>query len=246
MPRAFTSADILQSVPDTAAVVVDPGVDLPFQVGAGRGGIIVMGGATILDKPSQWHYAVSAGTNDPKPAQLAIMCRADLPGGEQSWPFSAFLGASTNWAWVVEEWANLSFAPLVTAARTPNTSGTFQGASISTGTTGTWDAGTYVVGIAAVLLLNGNNQGSVWPSSVSWSNGFVETDVLSIGNNSDWGAAGSGPNWNDLQLRVARRYGTAGETGPWETTASFTGAMTNKNEFAALAIFRAESHVGDI
>jgi hypothetical protein len=76
----------------------------------------------------------------------------------------------------------------------------------------------------------------VWPTT-SWSDSFTETEVLTRGD---------GSATNDLQLHIARRYGTEGETGPWTTTATFTGTMTNKSVFACLAVFRAENYVGDI
>lgn len=241
MARAFTAADAAQSVPGTAAAVSTPGATLAETV-AGRGGVIVIGAGTGLDAPEQWHRVAKGGQSAAFP-QCTILCRANLLGGETSWAFAS-AGGTTNWAWVAEEWTNLSYAPLAVPG-VDNTPGGFQPASVTLGPTDTWTGIPYVMAVAAIAILHGTAGGGTWPT-VTWSDGFTETDVLSVGNNSTNGPAGSGPNSNDMQLRVARRYGTLDEAGGWQTTATFSGqAMTNKSVYGALAVFRAENYVGE-
>lgn len=186
----------------------------------GNAGIIVLGAQTLINPPAEWDMVVSAGTGGPT---LAIMCRAYIPGGESSWPFTPISGGP-NWTWLAEEWANVSSVPEETSA---SNTGASAPASYSTGTTGTFTS-QFVAGVATVQILA--TGGSAWPS-VSWSNGFVETDVVSVGDGTVNG---------HLQLRVARLYGAENETGPWETTATFTGSMTSKTVNGCLAVFRAQ------
>jgi hypothetical protein len=233
MVRAFTAADVLQHDDDPAsALVADPGIALPNPTTAGNGGIIVMGVTFGTNPPEQWHRVAGAGSSMDFP-NVAIMCRADLPGGEQTWPFSVIGGSTAYWIWMAEEWDNLSFAPL--AATPAQTTGAANPASVTTGDTGTWDA-PYVVGLGAVLMINGTTGGTVWPTT-ELSGGFDEVQVLTRGD---------GSTANDVQLHIARRYGTLNETGPWSLTATFTGSQTFKSVYACLAIFRAENHAGDI
>lgn len=225
MARAFASTDIVQTNSGTASLQVDPSIALTSPATEGNGGIIVMAAQTVVAPPGQWHTAAAAGTADGSP-QLAIMCRADLPPADQSWAFATFNGATANWCWLAEEWTNFSFAPFAGSARTNLQSAP---SSISTGTTGAFTAD-YVAGIAAVLLFGGPTA-AAW-STPSWSGSFVETDVLSVG---------TGTGSTDMQLRIARRYGTLSDAGAWSTTATWSGAQTGKTVYAAIAAFRAES-----
>jgi hypothetical protein len=231
MPRAFTSADVVQSDPGTALSATNPGIALPNPAVGGNGGVVLLAAAGVIEKPEQWDMVIGVGLTDTSTPQLMILCRADLPDADQSWTFLPVGGAGvTNWAWVAEEWTNLSYAPLLATAFTGATTAP---TSISSGTTGTWDW-PYAVGIAVVSLVHGTSGAFTWPSSVSWSNGFTETDVVTLG---------SGGTALDTQLRVARKYGTLSDAGGWETTALFTDATTNKTVRACIAVFRAEDQV---
>jgi hypothetical protein len=232
MARAFTSADVVQTTSGatTGVAVANPSTTLPNPATGGNGGIIVMCAQSIIDPPEQWDRVAASGTPVSQP-QLGIMCRADLPDGDQSWFFQVAAGFTTYWTWLVEEWTNLSYAPLLAASSAAAAQGV---SSISTGTTAGWSS-SYAVGIAAVGLIVGNAEGLVWPT-VSWSNGFTETDVMQ---------RGTGTATSDMQLRIARRYGALNDTGAWETTATFTGSMGTKNAYACLAAFRAESYPGE-
>jgi hypothetical protein len=232
MPRQFTSADVVQhnSEATGATAVTDPGVGLSNPAIEGNGGFAVVFAANILSAAEQWHMV--AQSPDPNPS-LGIFCRADLPPSDQSWVFSAF-NITTYWTWLAEEWTNLSYAPLLAYS---STAASVTPASKSTGTTGTWDA-PYALGIAAVGIWNSAaTGGSTWPTWSAWSNGFTETDVLSHGTGTAQG---------DLELHVARCYGALNDTGGWESTVTFTGSMTGKNVYGCLAVFRAESLLGDI
>ena len=112
--------------------------------------------------------------------------------------------------------------------------GALAATSVSVGTTGAFDS-LYTLGIAFAQI--SSTGGSGWPTT-AWSNGFTQTDAVAIG-------AGSGA--SDLQLLVARRYGTPdpADDGPWETTVTFTGSMTAKTVTAAgMAVLRAEKPRG--
>lgn len=226
MARAFTAGDVVQSATAQLEATSTPNVALSGPAVEGRAGMIVMGAQSLINAPEQWHTAAAAGTGG---TTLAVMCRPDLLDGEQAWTFTP-TGGSPRWCWLAEEWASTSYAAL--SALGASTSGAVAPASISTGTTGTADA-PYVACVAAVQILS--TGGSAWPT-VGWSNSFTETDVLSVG-----GGTANG----DLQLRVARYYGTLDETGGWETTATFTGSMASKTVHAAIAAFRAENYEGE-
>lgn len=231
MVRAFTAADIVQSVPGTAAGTDAPSPALNIQTVGGRAGIIIVGTPISIDPHANWHFAAWGGA-DPSLRSLAVMCRTDIPDGEISWTFGT-AGGPSNWCWVAEEWANLSYAPVV--GWWNDTAGAPNPATYTLGPTNDWGTVPYVVAVAALLLINGTTGGTVWPS-VSWSDGFVTTDTQSIG---------TGTTSNDVRLLIARRYGTLNEAGPWSTTATLTGAMTNKTVYGAHAVFRAENYVGE-
>lgn len=230
MPRAFTSADVVQSDARTAVAVTSPPISFAPTV-EGRCGVAVIAAHQALNAPEQWDDVTGSSIDDVT-KMVAIMCRADIPADETTWQFSSVAGA-VNWVWVAEEWSNVSFAPIVGRARTNQLTSV---SSISTGTTESWAAEEFVKGLAVMWIYGGAAATAGWPT-VSWSNGFTETNVLTIGGGTALG---------DMELHVARRYGTAGETGPWETTATFTdGVHTNKAAHACLAVFRAESFVGE-
>lgn len=231
MPRAFTSADVVQANPGSAAaqITVNPALTNPAV--EGRCGLLMMAAGGPINPPELWHTAAGAGA--PGTKQVGVFCRAHLADQEQSWQLS-HIATGTNWVWLIEEWKNVSYAALADLG-SGSAAGVGGVASLSSGNTGTFDD-PYVVGIAVAAIINGSGT-SPW-SAVNWSNSFVETDVVNVG---DGTAAG------DIQLRVARRYGTFNETGPWETTATWTGgAQTNKTQYVALAVFRAENYAGDI
>jgi hypothetical protein len=215
--RPFSGDDLIQGNTGTASLVSSATATLPGGTAEGNAGIIAMFAQTIIDSPEQWDIVASSS-----PGLLAVMCRADLPAGESSWPFSS--AGNPNWAWTTAEWANVASAPLESSASNAGASGA---TSISTGTTGTFST-QYVMGIAVFGLVA--TAGSAWPS-VSYDNSFTETDSLTVG---------TGTASLDIMFKVARRYGTDSETGPWSCTATFTGDMTSKTPYAALAVFRAE------
>jgi hypothetical protein len=231
MARAFTSADIVQHADGADTLVTSPSLALPSGSAEGSGGLIVMGALNAIASPENWDMPAGAGASAVSGFQVAIMCRADLPAGETTWPFVVVGGGSSYFVWLAEEWSNLAYAPVGADA---NTNLVTNPASISTGTTGSAEPAFYVA-VAAVFMTGGASSG-VWPSSVTWSNGFTETDVVSIG---------SGAGVQSFQLRVARKYETDVSTGTWETTANFGATQTNKTAYACLAVFRAESYPGE-
>jgi hypothetical protein len=221
MARAFTPADVVQhdsgttptSVPNVTASLPNPATE-------GNGGIMIVGFNAPATPPENWHIAATpAGT------QTCIMCRADLAAGDQSWVFDSS-GADTTFMWIAEEWTNLSYCPL--AASSGFTTTLSAPTSISAGTTGSFDA-PYVQGLAFVFVTNVSGT-AAWPT-VAWDNSFAGTDEIAIGD---------GTGTLHIKLYVARRTGTLNETGPWSTTATFTGSMTGKTAQGAIAVFRAE------
>lgn len=236
MPRAFTPDDVVQSVPDTGTNVpsVDPTLAATTE---GHGGVLILAALSPLTAPENWHFAAQAGTATYGDSLVAVMVRPDLPAGETTWPFTSKAGTNIAWAWIIEEWTNLSFAPVLGES---DSGMLVSPSTAATGATGGWDAAEYVVGIAALAVVGSAGATSGW-SAVTWSDGFVEdaASPLSVGN-------GQGSVGGDIRLHVARRYGTAGETGGWSTTATFTnGAQTNKTAYACLAVFRAEHYDTD-
>lgn len=239
MPRAFTAGDVVQGGDGQPGALDVVTVSLPSPATELNAGVLVMGAQADISPPRQWHPVSRSGFIAGN-YQLAIFCRPGLLAGEQDWSFQTNSSDPVNpggvafWLWRVEEWLNVSAAVHLAAAQTFNATPSL--ASISTGTTDTWAGAEYAVGIAAVLML-GNAGGAAFPTVGSWSNGFVETEMFSDGT----GAVG-----DDLRLWIARKYGTAGDTGGWETTATFSGTVTGKTPMAAMAVFRAESLAGDI
>lgn len=235
MARSFGDFDVVHSNAAALGPVADPGVALLAgdTTTEGNAGIIVIGAITQLAPPEQWHTAASSGAAVGS-AQLAVLCRPDIPAGESSWTFEVSGGSASWWAWIVEEWTNVSFAVQLASAQTLTV---VTPASISSGTTDTFDA-LYAMAIAAVFVTGGGTGAGAW-SPVTWSNGFTETGVQTFGT----GSAST----QDLQMRVARKYLAAGETGPVETTCTFTdGTQTGKTAWACVAVLRAENLLGDI
>lgn len=238
MPRAFTSADVVQGTDGQPGALATVTVSLPSPGTAMNSGVLVLGAQTDVSAPRQWHPVARSGFVVGN-YSLAVMCRPNLLDGDQSWDFQTNSSDAVNaggvafWLWRVEEWLNVSPTADLGSAATFNATPSL--ASISTGTTDTWDSAEYAVGIAAVLML-GNAGGAVFPTVGSWSNGFTETNMLSDGD----GSAG-----DDLRLWVARKYGAAGDPGGWETTATFSGTVTGKTPMACLGVLRAEHFVGE-
>ena len=216
--RAFNDSDLIQSNSGTATLVSSTNATVPASTVEGNAGIICMFAQTPIAPPNQWDTVAFTSFT-----QIAIMCRADLPSGETSWPFSTASGGPANWGWTSGEWSNVASAPLETSVGTTGTGGA---SSISTGTTAAFNT-RYVMGIAAFGI--SGTGGSAWPS-VSYSNGFTETDSVQVGTGTANG---------DMLLKVARLYGSDSDPGPWSCTATFTGSMTSKTPFAVLAVFRA-------
>src|SRR5215217_7274571 len=131
----------------------------------GRGGIIMMAALTSIDRPDQWDWAAQTGTASYGDTLVAVMCRAGLLAGETTWPFFTKGGGDASWAWIAEEWTNLSFAPLPVLGAG---SGMLVGpSSISTGAVGPWDSMEYVVGVAALCVVGSAGATSGW-SAVTW------------------------------------------------------------------------------
>jgi hypothetical protein len=220
--RAFTTADVVQSNPGTVTLTSPISVTVPNPTVEGNAGLVVMAAQTLISPPDEWHPAATAGVGG---VSVAVMLRADLPSaGESSWSFAASAG-SPSWCWLAEEWTNISSVPVQSSA---GADGVGADTSLGTGNTSSPFDTQFLMGLAALQI--SSSGGSAWPT-VAWSNGFVETDVVSIGVGSANG---------DLQLRVARYYGTDSEAGPWSTTATFTGSMTSKTPHICLAVLRAE------
>lgn len=233
MPRSFADSDIVAGSANSGTVVLSAS---PITVSLGgpttehNAGIIVMACQTVIAPPEQWDNIAPGGFSAPASPQAGVLIRSDIPAGESSWTFSPVSGGP-SWVWLAQEWTNVSFTPI--AASPASNTGALAATAVSTGSTGAFDS-LYVLGIAYEQI--SSTGGSTWPTA-AWSNGFVETDVVSVGT-------GSGT--SDLQLRVARRYGTPADSGPWETTATFTGSMASKTVSAAgMAIIRAENFVGE-
>lgn len=233
MARAFTSADIVQVDSGTTVSSADAGIGLPAGSTEGTCGIAVVGVIVNLGPPERWHFAAASGITAAA-QQFGIFCRADLPAGESSWAFGTANGSLATWLWLAEEWTNVSFAPV--AGTSGILTAPLGATSFTAGPTGSFEGSPYVVGIAAVFIQSSALSDATWPS-VSWSDSFVETDVISLGD---------GLGTNDLQLRVARRYATTVDAGPWTTTATYTGSMAGKRSFGGLAAFRAENYDTDI
>jgi hypothetical protein len=236
MVRAFTPADVIQHTTGSPGFVTDPGVALPNPAVEGNSGVIMMQVNNMIDPPEQWHLVAQAGAVTTAP-QSGVLCRACLSAGDQSWTFVTTGGGSTTWVWVAEEWANLSYAPLLSPAT--RTIGVAAPTSLTSGASDSWDAGEYALGIAVIGLTTVAGGAQTWPT-VTWSGGFTETDTVTRG---DGTVAG------DIKMHVARRYGTAGETGPWTAGATLTGAwagVSGKTGYCSLAVFRAGKYAGDI
>lgn len=236
MSRAFTSADVVQSAPGsgTATTTVTPTLSATQD---GNGGVIIMGALATIGSPENWHFAGWGASVAYNSRLVAVMSRADLPAGETAWPFVVSDGTTlASWVWLAEEWTNLSYAPL--ASQSVGTGLTGSPSSLTAGPSDSFTAD-YVVGIAA-LMVGGSVGATSTFSTVTWSSGWTETDVVTVGT-------GQNPVTADIQLRVARRYGTLAETGPWSVTATFDGGtQTGKTSGLCMAVLRAESWDSDL
>jgi hypothetical protein len=218
--RAFSDADLVQGNTGSVTLASTASVTIPAGSAEGGAGIIAMFAQTPVAPPEQWHIVTSTGLG-----LLAVMCRADLPAGESSWPFATASGGAANWTWTAGEWANVALAPVETSASATGAGGA---SSVSAGSTGTFGT-QFVMGVAAFGIFSAG--GSAWPS-VSYSAGFTETDSVQ---------AGTGTANGDILLKAARLYGADSDAGPWSCTATFTGSMASKTPYAALAVFRAQA-----
>ena len=215
--RAFSDGDLVQSNGGAAFAVISQDLTVPAGTAEGNTGIIVAGVQSLIITPEQWDVAAISNSQ-----LLQVLCRADLPAGESSWTLTG--QANESWAWTVGEWANVASAPVETTAVASIASAP---ASLSTGSTGAFST-QFVMGIAAFCVQSAG--GPVW-AAVSYDNGFTETDSQQTGDGTTLG---------DVLLKVARRYGTDSDTGPWSCTATFTGSMASKSVDAMLAVFRAQ------
>lgn len=234
MARAFADADIVQDDSGSSSATQAITAQLGAGVQEGNAGIIVLGAANTLDPPEEWHALAAAGAADNAPPRVMVMCRADLPPGETTWAFPIENDVSSLAAWTVAEWTNVSYAPLVASA---SQSILVSPSAVSFSADQIGLDPSYTLAIAAVMVMGSISATAPW-SPASWSNGFLETGVISIG---------TGQEDASLRLYVARRYGAASETGPWTTTMTFTdGAQTGKTVYGALAVLRAEHYEGEV
>lgn len=234
MPRAFSSDDItkVNSAVTAGTAEVDPGASVAAPTTEGRCGVICVYAVTLLAPPEQWHFGAAAGSTDAAP-QGAILLRADLPSNETSWVVGAFGGGATFWAWWAAELANVSFAPVLAAGKV----NTVAGPASVTATTTTPESAEDTLVIALLALHHSTAGGATaWPA-VSWSNGFVETYVVT---------RGTGGATNDIELHIALYLTTSPEAGPWSTTATLTGTMTNINASMTMVALRAERYDSDL
>jgi hypothetical protein len=215
--RAFSDDDLIQSNAGSAVLVSSQDLTVPAGTSEGTSGIIVAGVQLPIVTPDQWHVAASTSGG-----LLQMLCRADLPAGESSWTLTAV--TTCNWAWTVAEWGNIAFAPIESTTANLGTGGA---SSVSTGSTGAFTT-QFVMGIAGFVITSAG--GAAWPS-VSYDNSFTETDSQQ---------SGTGTANGDILLKVARRYGTDSDAGPWSCTATFTGSMASKTPMGAMVVFRAE------
>lgn len=229
MSRAFTDADLVQpTVSGTSGFTSTATVTLPTGTTEGSCGICVVKASTTMSSPEIWDKSADVGLA----GGMVIFTRADIPAGETSWTFLPLAG-SPNWVWQVEEWANVSYAAIVTSAAT---SGVLAPTTILTGTTGTSDW-PYVMCVAAFGLQRGTGGANVFPTISAYSNSFTEVGVYDIGDGTVSG---------DLRLVVARYYGTLNEAGPFSCTATLTGSSTGFTVYGALAVYRAEAWDTDV
>src|SRR5215208_694786 len=112
MARAFTPADVVQANNGTSTGLTDPGIALGNAISPGGSGVMMLLAGEAIATPAQWDVPAESGFLAGNP-QLAIACRACVLDGEQSWPMAFNSGSTGPWIWFVEEWANLSYAPIL-------------------------------------------------------------------------------------------------------------------------------------
>jgi hypothetical protein len=222
--RAFTDADLIQSNAGVSASSASITVTLPSGTTEGNTVLVLLRGFTFLALGDIWDISVAESTI---PA-LQILTRADVPAGESSWTINLSNVGNSIWAWRVEEWANIGFVPLVSTSTGSDLAPT--ATTLSTGNTGAFTGEPFVMAVALFSMYKGSADGQPWPSVTGVTNGFTITDTIDNGD----GTTATG-----VRLVVARYYGTAAQDGPLETTATFSGTLTNVNTQAVLAVFRA-------
>lgn len=240
MARAFTDADLIQSATGSLpGSTVTCTVTLPSSTTEGSAVLIHLRNFTASPLQDQWS---TAATETTIPA-LSVLYRIDVVGGEQSWdlilnPASPPASAGSSfWLYRVEEWANIASLPVVSNSAAADLSPT--AATLSTGNTSSFTGEPYVIAFALFSFYKAVADSQVWPTISGLTNGFAVVDTIDFGNGTE--TTGSGNLGG--RLIVTRLYGTADMVGPVETTATFSGALTNINTQTVLAVFRAQDTV---
>jgi hypothetical protein len=234
--RGFTDADLIQfntgSLPGTTVTAT---VALPAPTVEGSTVLIHLRNFTASPLQDLWSTAVAENSI---PA-LSVLYRADVAAGEQSWdlilnPSSPPASAGSSfWLFRVEEWANIASLPLVSSSAAADLSPA--ASTLSTGSTSSFTGEEYVIAFALFSFYKAVADSQVWPTITGLTNGFSVVDTIDFGNGTE--TTGSGNLGG--RLIVTRAYGTQNQDGPVETTATFSGALTNINAQAALAVLRA-------
>jgi hypothetical protein len=228
MARAFAAADLIQFATGTAGTgtvgAATATITLPSPTTEGNTVLILLRNLSFTALADQWDMSVTENTI---PA-LSILSRVGVPAGESSWTLALSTAGSSAWVWRVEEWQNIAYLPVVSAS----TAGGLAPApaTLSTGNTSSFTGEEYVMAVALFSFFKSPDDNAVWPTIGGYTNGFTSVDVIDNGD---------GTGLSDQRLAVARYYGTSGQNGPLETTATFTGTRTAVNSQAALAVFRA-------
>jgi hypothetical protein len=241
MARAFTDADLVQP-PVTGAL---PGTTVTCTVALGNptteGSTVLVHVRNFTFSPLQDQWSTVVVENS-IPA-LSILARVDVAAGEQSWdlilnpPSPPASAGSSFWLFRVEEWANIASTPVVSTSASADLSPT--ASTLSTGNTSSFTGEAYVMAFALFSFYKAVGDSQPWPTISNLTNGFNVIDTIDYGNGTE--TPGSGALGG--RLIVTRMYGTADQDGPVETTATFSGALTNINTQSALAVFRAADTV---
>lgn len=224
----FSAADLLQSATGTAGAsgigngVTSATVTLPAGTTEGSTVVVVMRSYGDTAIGQGWERGVTGGSLP----GMAIFYRPDIPVGETSWVFNAAAGGQQIWAWKVEEWTNIEFAPLATSAFHEDLAAASTLASGNTGSV----TDQFVLAVGGFSVNKNSSDANNLPTISGYTGGFVETDQI---------ANGPGTTAGDLHLAVARYYGADSETGPFSCTVDLTGSLTSVSAHAAIAVFRA-------
>lgn len=241
MARAFTDADLIQPAVTGAL----PGSTVTATVALGNptteGSTVLIHLRNFTFSPLQdlWSTAVAENSI---PA-LSILYRVDVVAGEQSWdlilnPSSPPASAGSSfWLFRVEEWQNIAYLPVVSSASSADLSPA--ATTLSTGNTSSFTGEEYVVAFALFSFYKAVGDSQPWPTISGLTNGFTVVDTIDFGNGTETPGSGN----LGGRLIVTRAYGTQNQAGPIETTATFSGTLTNINAQAALAVFRAADTV---